>query len=156
MLVMVQGRDGQGLRVRSATPLEQLMARLRGYGLDRALARGATPEASPGLAVRAQLLEDPQMRLNLASGLAHALNQVFGPGLPRRSAQVPVNRGAVRRAAPSLYILIDELTRPGPLGVQGLAMVEVLLTDGYGPLYRPSYFAELDDYLKQTIESLHS
>jgi hypothetical protein len=49
---------------------------------------------------------------------------------------VPVRLAEVNRSAPELAALAGRLAAPGPVPVQGVAMVTRLLADGAGPLYR--------------------
>jgi hypothetical protein len=62
-------------------------------------------------------------------------------GAPSRglSAKAPLQRAAILAARPFLLSLLDtlrEVEHPRPAGV---ARVELLLTDGTGPIYAPSH-----------------
>jgi hypothetical protein len=50
-------------------------------------------------------------------------------------SRVPVRRPEVLDAADELDVLAARLAAPGPVDVRGVARVQLLLTDGTGPLY---------------------
>jgi hypothetical protein len=89
--------------------------------LDRRLAAGEEPSSSVGLTLRARRLIAPRERRVLARSL-----RTFVARSPSRH---------VEGARGELLDLADRLDRFGPVDVQGVAKVRVLLTDGGGPLY---------------------
>jgi hypothetical protein len=93
---------------------DRLAARLSARRLDAALARGADPETGAPLALRARELTELCHRQLLARGL---------------------DRWAARRGDPHLHTLAERLSRPGPVCPQGVAEVNLLLTDAGGPLH---------------------
>jgi hypothetical protein len=114
--------------------------------LDTALAAGADPSDRDDLALRAQQLIDPRRRARFARALRRAI-QSTEPAthlrLPARSAAVPVARAAVLEARPLLLALADDLEELPQLSPRGVALAVALLTNGDGPLYRPSAPAAL-------------
>ena len=113
---------------------DRLAARLHVQKLDRQLAAGAAPDGSPSLALRAQALLGPALRVRLALQLRRVLREAQRP--QRMSpAAVPVCRPAVLEAADDLELLAERLLDPSPVGVEGMARTRLLLTDGAGPLY---------------------
>jgi hypothetical protein len=96
---------------------DRAAARLHASRLDAQLAAGADPDSSALLGLRAQALTSPRRR------------RLLGRALERVAARGPV-------AAPQLLALAARLLRPRPLAIRGIAAVQVLLTDGAGPLHR--------------------
>jgi hypothetical protein len=121
--------------------LERLAARLHVWlsraRLDRELARGADPDATPALKLRAAQLTSTRRRASLARALQHLLDTDA-----RRpwtlSAAVPPHLGEVRTARPELEALILKLRSAGDVSPREMASLRALLTDGDGPLYRPA------------------
>jgi hypothetical protein len=157
MLLLLDERT-DALVVRSARPWELVKAGLCAQHLDQELARGASPDATGPLALRAQTLTRESFR----RGLARCARQILAeaerppPVQPRRgrSPAVPVCRGRVRAAAAELAELIDRLQLPGPLPVRGVAQVSVLLGDGSGPLYHPGSQDDLRARLTEAAGAL--
>ena len=130
------------LTLRRLRPWHRMAARCRAPRLDGELACGASPEASASLAARAMRLTSMQFRRDLAASV-----QRPGGGGPaaRRPAlaagcghppHVPIRRVRISQSAVLLAELACHLAGPGPVPVQGVAMVSQLLADGTGPLYR--------------------
>jgi hypothetical protein len=108
--------------------------------LDAALARGAIPDHSPALALRAVQLVDARRRKRFARSLRRAIEAAEGPPrgrVPLRGAVVPVCRAAVLEAGPELLALADDLVDIASPRPRGVVLAIRLLTDGGGPLYRP-------------------
>jgi hypothetical protein len=121
------------------------MAGGRATRLDRELAEGISPEASAPLAARATRLTSMEYRRDLAGSLRRILAVAGNPALPvaarsplgtSRPVRVPLRTSRIGRSAPQLAELAAHLLQPGPVQVQGVAMVSQLLADGTGPLYR--------------------
>ena len=99
--------------------------------LDRLLAAGADPSWDPELALRAAQLTAPRRRRALAENLIRVARDAGRPA--RWSCAVPLDRGAVRQAAPELRALAADLRdQPAP---QAISLVEQLLRDPGSPLY---------------------
>ncbi len=133
MLLLLDEHTG-ALIPRPVRPSDQLRARFGARHLDADLARGAPPEASAPLALRAQQLTRPAFRRSLA----RSARRILADGRPgaRCRPAVPVCRERVRAAAGELAEVIDRLLAPGPVPARGVAQVTVLLSDGGSPLYR--------------------
>jgi hypothetical protein len=112
---------------------DRVQARLRANRLDRALADGVSPERSAALALRARRLVDPAFATTLAHAIQRVLWDARGPDL--MPARMPTRRHAVRNADAELDDLARRLVAPHPPAVRGLAQVNLLVTDGTGPLY---------------------
>jgi hypothetical protein len=130
--------DKAGCPVASrARAWDRLLMRLRGFRLDQELARGASPEASVELALRAQLLVRPRHRRELARSMSRLLSTAQGPPDGGR-LPVPVCRDQVRECEDELGELIGRLRARGPVPARGVAKAGLLLADASGPLYRCS------------------
>jgi hypothetical protein len=106
----------------------------RARRLDRALARGEDPEASPELSVRAEQLTGQRTQLGDAVE-ATVLEAHSPPAAP--GARVPTRRREIRENAESLLGLAKRLRDGQPIDVQGVAMALLLTRDGTSPLYSP-------------------
>jgi hypothetical protein len=102
--------------------------------LDRRLAAGANPLASPALARRAAILLTQRTRRRLAGGLEKAVLESEEPR-PRRSAAVPVEREAVLHARDELLLLAAAVRSAPDPEPRGIAAVSLLLSDVAGPIF---------------------
>lgn len=141
MLVLVFDAAGSIVAHR-ATLVERLVAKCTSGRLDRALADGATPESSVLLAIRAQQLVDAHMRFVLADSLRELADEATG-STAHRLSRVPMDWPAVRAVAGDLRMLAAHLLERAPTPARGVAQVNVLLTDGGGPLYSPHSLRDL-------------
>jgi hypothetical protein len=134
------------------------------------LARGANPHNSPALARRAAQLTSARHRRSLAAAIERTLADAEHPRGPLSPA-VPVERREVLAARASLVRLAKDLAgddRESVSGVRrvistrhrngdslehmpserylprGVALVQLLLTDGDSPLYAPHPAGELE------------
>jgi hypothetical protein len=105
-------------------------------GLDRRLATGTSPDASPQLARRADVLRGWRVRHQLADSLEHVLMEALAPGRDNGAA-VPVQRDAVLAAQRDVLRLVRALRSEPAAPVRAVATVSLLLTDGSGPLFVP-------------------
>ncbi len=132
---------------------ERMMARALGASLDRQLAAGHLPEASPLLAARAQDIVSLRRRKALARNWDHLLRASRRtPG--QRSPVVPVQTSRLAAAEPAVRELIHCLMSPLPVKAQGVAMASVLLTDATGPVYSRHSRVRLDTALTTAIAQL--
>lgn len=113
-------------------PAIRLRARLGRLELDRALAAGADPSASPLLAARAAQLVRRRTRQRLADGLEHIALTVDAR---RGRFRTPPLRGAVRANRAELMELAATLRRARLVYARGMALLELILIDGTGPAY---------------------
>jgi len=107
---------------------------LRKGSLDRRLAAGADPAATPALARRARQLTSRRRRTALAGDI---LNLVKAAEQPERGvgAAVPLQRREILFERHLLLGLADDLVSDDALSPGGVALVARLLTDGASPLY---------------------
>jgi hypothetical protein len=154
--------DDQGhLRLQRLRPWHPMLARLLAARLDRELAEGTSPEASASLAARAIRLTSMEFRRDLATSLQRIL--VAGgkpPAVPASQAvvahppRVPLRRARISQSAALLAELAVQLAEPGPVPVQGVAMVSRLLADGTGPLYRQACRDDLAVIIERATQAL--
>jgi hypothetical protein len=155
-------RDDLGrLTLRRLRPWHRVLARCAAARLDRELAAGTPPESSAGLAARAMALTSAKVRRELAASVQRILAAAgqpqaatLSPAAAVRSARIPVNRARIRQSAVLLAELAGCLAAPGPVPVQGVAMVSRLLADGTGPLYHDGRGSDLDDILEHATLAL--
>jgi hypothetical protein len=107
----------------------------RRHTLDRLLAAGSDPSWDPELGLRAAQLTAAPRRRELARSLERTLSDAHGR--PRWSCAAPLDRGAVRLAAPELRTLAVGLSEAAAPAPQGIALGEQLLRDPDSPLYAP-------------------
>jgi hypothetical protein len=103
--------------------------RLRRGALDEQLARGADPETSPDLSLRAASLRSADGRSELANGLVEHLGDARGPNLGAFSTKSRRRDAAIVEAAEALLAVVARLRDEGPVEVRGVAMVALLLND---------------------------
>jgi hypothetical protein len=104
--------------------------------LDRALAAGIDPLASPALARRASVLVSSRTRRRLACRLERVAIESERPARGFTAA-VPIQRREVIVARDDLLLLAAALrgeAHPDPRGVAGASL---LLSDGCGPVFAP-------------------
>ncbi len=120
----------------------RLAARIRRFGLDAALAEGEDPHHDPLLACRAEQLCSAKQRKRLAGALRAAVRQADrAVGL---TAAAPVSP-SVRAVRIPLLTLAARLETDPAVGVRGIAMTSILVTDGASPLFGSSTVAQLED-----------
>jgi hypothetical protein len=102
--------------------------------LDRSLAAGEDPAASPELSRRARQLTSRRSRAGLAASIRNLLDAA--EERPRGfTAAVPIQRRAILRERRLLLQLAAELESQDELEPRGIVLVERLLIDGASPLY---------------------
>jgi len=162
MHVLLDDNQGQ-LTLKRLWPWHQMLARGQAARLDRALAEGASPEASTSLAARAAQLTSTEFRRDLAASVRRILVAAGPPALPvaahaplgsTRRLSVPLRTTRIRRSAPLLAEVASRLLEPGPVPVRGVAMVARLLADGTGPLYREAARDDLGAMLERAANGL--
>jgi hypothetical protein len=114
------------------TLMSRLRSRSRRLALDRALADGADPTASPLLAARAAQLVNRAARYRLAANLEHL---ALTADAPRRLFSTAPRRASVAANRSALLELASTLRQGGLLYARGVAILELVLIDGTGPAY---------------------
>jgi hypothetical protein len=116
----------------------RLRVRFRRWRLDHELADASPRAASEDWALRARQLAHPITCRELARSLRHLLASAEDPGAVRLSSSVPVVREVVMSWREALLGVAEHLERSTPVNARGVARVQVLVTDGAGPLYNPA------------------
>lgn len=121
--------------------------------LDRQLAAGTNPQRSPALRLRAQTITARRSRRRLAGGLGRALSNAedIAPGF---TAAVRTHHREVLAAGIVLEALRRRLCAPEPVTAQGVAILQVLLTDGTSLLYRTGEPGALGSHLRAAAAAL--
>jgi hypothetical protein len=125
-----------------------------------ASAEGIRPQ--PAGAARSRSSADPVPVRPDARHLAGAGDRLgLAPAAPSspgatRTPRVPLRLARISQSAPLLVELASRLVEPGPVPVQGVAMVSQLLADGTGPLYREASRDALDRLVEQATHALAS
>jgi hypothetical protein len=155
-------RDDRGrLTLRRLRPWHRMLARCAAARLDRELAAGTSPETSATLAARAIQLTSMRVRRDLATSVQRMLAATGEPTaiMPSAAAaghspRLQLRRAQIRRSAGLFAQLASSLAAPGPVPVQGVAMVSQLLADGMGPLYREACSEDLGDIIENAARAL--
>ncbi|MBV9941479.1 MAG: hypothetical protein JO262_05045 [Solirubrobacterales bacterium] len=130
-----------------------LIASWRAGELDRQLAAGAGRGTSALLAIRGQRLTGRRYRARVAAGLARAARDAEATTYGF-SAAVRPDRREVIAARVVLATLDRRLRAAEPVSAQGVALLELLLTDGTSPLYRPAEPGALGSQLRAAAAAL--
>lgn len=138
----------------SAPIFEPARVWLRRGTLDRTLAHGADPSATPELSRRARQLTSRRCRAGLADGIRNLIDAAEKPRRPY-SAVAPLQRREILSEQAFLLQLADELAGEGEVSPRGIALVEGLLTDGASPIYAPSPDGALHVALTHARATLH-
>ena len=118
-------------RLFGPSAVARVTARLHSHVLDRALAAGADPAASSQIAARAAQLGSTSMRTRIADGLERL---ALSTDEPRSRFRILPSRAMLANRSAMLE-LADILRQDRPLYPSGIAMLEIILTDGTGPAY---------------------
>ncbi len=134
--------------------LTKARIRLRGRSLDRRLAGGEDPASSAELAHRAAWLTRARQRRSLARSI-RSVRELGSRGrvpitsaIPPDWAELTSNRLKLARIE-SVLDLVET-----PVYSRGVAMAQVLLTEGLSPLYYPKHKGELREALDEILVAL--
>ena len=130
-----------------------LIAGWRAGELDRQLAAGTNPAAGTPLAVRGERLTSWRVRARVAGGLSRAVRDAEGR-THGFSAAVRPDRREVLAARTVLATLASRLRGAEPVSAQGVALLQLLLTDGTSPLYRCTERGALGSQLRAAAAAL--
>ncbi len=128
----------------------RVRVRLRARELDEALARGACPDSSAALSLRAHQLIGWTARRRLAREIRSLLARAERPIHPMHSS-APICRHKIVDARQALEELADRLASPGPVDARGVAQLKRLLREPDGPLFR----RPRDDDLEPELEAVN-
>jgi hypothetical protein len=130
-----------------------LIVGCRASQLDRELATGTTPQHSAVIGLRARRITAQRSRERVAAGLLRALGSA-AENSPGFSAAVRPHRREVLDARIVLTAVAQRLLAPEAVTAHGVAMLQVLLTEGESPLYRPSEAGALGSRLRAAAAAL--
>ena len=116
------------------SPLLRTRVWVNRFAIDLRLAEGESILSSPELSHRADQLASIRCRRSLADGLRRLIEDAESTTRPLSSA-APIQRRSILRARVELERLAAELDSDDPIRIEGIARVQLLLTDGTSPLY---------------------
>jgi hypothetical protein len=126
--------------------------------LQRILAAAGAPSAvtrSPAAAPRPPRADSAAMPGRPDAGYpAGPRPAAAHPPAAARPPRIPLSLEQVRRSAPLLAALASRLAEPGPVPVQGVAMVSLLLADGTSPLYHEACRDDLGAIIERATHAL--
>jgi hypothetical protein len=152
-LVLVDERNPRCVIVERSSAVSRVRARVCARQLDRALARGISPDSRAGLSVHAHELIGVRARSTLSRSIRRLLDDALHPLRPL-SFNVPVCRSKVLRSRRTLEELAERLAGDEPLNACGVARLRLLLSDGAGPLYVHGHADDLEPALQGAIAAL--
>ena len=117
------------------------------------MADGADPLGSDELALRATDLVKPETRAALARSLERVAEQVAAGG-PSPLGPTILRREAVARNRAGVLALAARLRRDGVHCLRGLAMADVLVRRGDGPLYMALDPLQLEHRIEEILAAL--
>ena len=129
------------------SPLLRTRVWVNRHAIDLRLAEGESILSSPDLAYRAKQLTSLRCRRLLAAGIRGLLEDAESQSRPLSSA-VPIQRRAILCARAQLEGLAAEIETDGPIAVEGLARVQLLITDGHSPLFSSSPDGAIEDAVR--------
>ena len=116
-VLLTEQRGETFLICRRGRARTRLVARLRSWTLDRALANGACPDSSASLSFRAHGLISYSTRAQLARKIRLLQREAERP-VAALERGVPICREKIVHGYAVLEALVSELLRPGPVGRQ--------------------------------------
>jgi hypothetical protein len=118
--------------------------------LDGRLAGGQHAEHDRLIASRAHVLTTPRERDKLAGGWETVLRRAARPHSPV-DRRVPVRRSPVLTAQDDIRRMITLLRASASVSARGVAIANLLLTDGTGPLYNAQGTASLGATVRDAV-----
>jgi hypothetical protein len=147
-------RSGPAARPHTtAGVVARLRTRLRRNQLDEQLARGADPETSAELTLRAAQLRSAGGRRKLANALVEKLGDARGPNLGAFRMTTRRRHAAIDDVADDLLAVATRLRDGRPVDVRGAAEVSRLLNDRDSAL-RSGRASDLRESLKAAHRAL--
>ena len=152
-LLLTEQPDGGYVTSHVSQTRLRMLVRMRAADLDAALARGASPDSSPTLSLRAHQLIGSTVRRRLSREIRSLLVRAGRPLHPMHST-VPICRDKIIDAREPLRELADRLITPGPVDARGIAQLKRLLRDGDGPVFRRPRDEDLEPALEAVSDAL--
>lgn len=131
-------------------PTARLVAKFLPGRFDRQLAAGAPATPGSALDIHANRLRSAAEKSELADVLRRIADAPPTAAQPHRA---PVARARVEAAHDLIDELRTRLQEPGPVNVQGIARLRMLLGDAAGPFYQCGK-GELRDALRAVLAAL--
>jgi hypothetical protein len=126
---------------------------LHSHRLDVELACGTSPDSSAALSLRANTLIGTTTRAALARSLRRLVAEAGRPVGPV-APPVPICWRKVLRARQTIEQLAERLGDGAPVDARGMAQVNLLLTEGWGPVYARPASDDLEAALRRALEAL--
>ena len=104
--------------------------------LDEQLARGADPDKSAQLRLRAAQLRSRSERSRLANALVETLGDARGPNLGAFRMKTRRQHAVIRDYADDMLALVGRLRDDQPVETRGVAIAALLVDDGASLLHR--------------------
>ena len=152
-ILLTEQPDARYVELHTVRRRDRLRARFCTWKLDRALARGASPDSSPALSLRANRLIGREARCRLAQELRELPAHAARPPC-RLEAGVPICRQGVLQAVGLLEELAARLEGREPVDASGVARVRVLLTNADSPLFDPVGAEAFVRATRMTVDAL--
>jgi hypothetical protein len=134
---------------------DRIVARIRGWSLDADLAAGAPVDSDARRAARARLLVDPKRRVALAGYWERLMATPPRPAPAQGRISLPAPcRDRIEVARPELERMVALLRSPHPVPARGVAMANLLLTDGTGPVHNRRNPADLTAEARDVVRYL--
>src|SRR5581483_8624074 len=133
-LLLAECEDTIFISARRLRWRDRLAARLLTWRLDGLLARGASPDSTPALSLRARRLIGRRERSQLASSLGRVQREARRRRHPWDAA-VPLCADRVKECDELFDELSERLTEAAPVHARGVALARLLISDGTSPLY---------------------
>jgi hypothetical protein len=146
--------DGGSLVVFRPKLWHRLLARVHALTLDQELAAGLPADGGRARAVRAAMLVSPSEREDLARNWERLLQRV---DRARQGAdpRVPLARARIVDAEDDIRQLVAALRAGLPVPARGVAMANLLLIDGTGPVYSVGRRRDLRTAVQEATENLN-
>jgi len=113
-----------------------LSAHLHAEDLDRALARGVSPDVTPMLRARARWLTSRTQLRVVAKGLNSSIRHAAIPDTRATfTTRMRISPEAAGDAREALELLARRMVSPDRPAAAGVVLARWLLTDGVGPMY---------------------
>ena len=152
--MLLQGSDDRA-ELRASVGLRLRVWRQRPR-LDAALANGAAPSDSPGLALRARQLRQESTRHAIARAIRNVLDAAEEPpeAWGRNGSSPPLQREALLAARHDLLSVADRLCRARNGPPQAIALAASLVWDSASPAYSPNTDATLEQWVDTVADLL--
>lgn len=151
-LLLAEREDTTFISARRLRLRDRMAARLLTWRLDGLLARGASPDSTPALSLRARRLIGRRERSMLAGSFQRVQREARRRQHPWDAA-VPICGQQVQECGELFDELSERLMEPAPVHARGVALARLLISDGSSPLYARDG-AELERALQAAISAI--